>query len=161
MSPSLFSHAPDLPDRPEPQPPVHCEVVVPHAPTEAFEGFTDLIHLWWPVDSRSVFGEGSHVEFEDRVLTETSPTDEVSVWGEILDWQPPVRLSLTWHPGTTPAAADTVEVGFTASGEDTTLVRLNHTGWERDPDGAARRADYAVGWPAVLERYLRFMGGTA
>ncbi|MCG2624873.1 SRPBCC domain-containing protein [Arthrobacter sp. I2-34] len=161
MSPSLFSHAPDLPDRPEPQPPVHCEVTVPHAATEAFEGFTDLIHLWWPVDSHSVYGEGSHVEFEDRVLTETSPADEVSIWGDVLDWQPPVRLRVTWHPGTTPATAGTVDVEFAPAADGSTVVRLTHTGWERDPEGASRRAEYAAGWPPVLHRYVRFMGGTA
>jgi hypothetical protein len=159
MSSSLFSHAPDTPDRPGPLPALHCEVTVPHAPTEAFDGFTDLVHLWWPVESHSVFGEGSHVEFEERTLAETSAEDEVSVWGEILDWQPPGSISLAWHLGTSPVSAGTVEIGFTAAGPDSTVVRLSHTGWERDPDGAQRRAEYAGIWPEVLGRYLRFMGG--
>ncbi|NKX56868.1 SRPBCC domain-containing protein [Arthrobacter mobilis] len=161
MSSSLFSHAPDLPEQPAPLPDLQCEVAVPHAPAQAFEGFTDLIHLWWPVESRSVYGEGSHLEFEDRVLAETSPADEVSIWGEVLDWQPADSLRLTWHPGTSAASASEVRIAFVASGEDRTLVRLVHSGWEKDPDGAARRGDYEAGWPGILARYARFMGGPA
>ncbi|MFD1212235.1 SRPBCC domain-containing protein [Arthrobacter sp. GCM10027362] len=160
MSSSLFSHAPDRPDRPEPLPDLHCEVTVPHGPKEAFEGFTDLIHLWWPVESDSVFGEGSHVEFEYPVLTETSPADEIVVWGEILDWQPARRLRMSWHPGRS-AAAGGIEIEFIASGADATLVRLTHTGREQGPDGQGRRAESAAGWQAVLDGYARFMGAAA
>jgi Activator of Hsp90 ATPase homolog 1-like protein len=158
MNASLFSHAPDLPERSAPQPALHAETTVPHGTTEAFDGFTDLIHLWWPVESRSVFGEGSHLEFEDRVLAETSSSDEVAVWGEVLAWEPGRGLRLRWHPGRSAAAAGTVDVEFVPSGPETTLVRLTHAGWEQDPDGTARRAEYAAAWPEVLGRYARFMG---
>jgi hypothetical protein len=40
-----------------------------------------------------------------------------------------------------------------------TEVRLVHDGWEGAEEPAAARAEYAAGWPVVLERYVRFMGG--
>ena len=88
MSPSLFSHAAEEPQPSKVLEPITFEVTVPHPPEQAFEGFTDLIHLWWPVDTHSILGDGSHVEFEETVLTETSDRDEVRNWGDILEWEP-------------------------------------------------------------------------
>ena len=43
---------------------------------------------------------------------------------------------------------------------DGTEVRLVHDGWEGAEDPAAARAAYAKSWPQVLNRFVRFMGGT-
>lgn len=158
MESSLFSHAPQPPEPTQPLAPVSWEAAVPHAPEQAFEGFTDLIHLWWPVADFSVFGEGAHVEFEDRVLTETSEQDEVSVWAEIVDWQPKALIKLSWHPGSSSTAASEVAIEFLPEGPERTLVRLTHSGWQNVPDGEAERNWYTEGWAAVLSKYARFMG---
>ncbi|EMY32986.1 hypothetical protein D477_017262 [Arthrobacter crystallopoietes BAB-32] len=134
-------------------------MTVPHAPEQAFEGFTDLIHLWWPVADYGVLGGAAHVEFEDRVLTETSEQDEISIWAEILEWQPARLVRLSWHPGSGPTAASEVEVEFLPEGAERTVVRLTHSGWHNVPDGEAARTRYVHGWPAVLSKYSRFMGG--
>ena len=161
MNSSLFSHAPREPEPSKSADPVHCRVTVPRESQEAFSGFTDLIHLWWPVDRQSVAGEGSHVEFEDHVLTETTLDDEVHVWGEILEWTPGSHLRCTWHPGTSPGASGEVDLDFVDVGDGRTEVRLTHSGWENMPEGGRERVAYADGWPQVLARYVRFMGGTA
>lgn len=161
MNTSLFSHAPQEPEQPKRVEPVHCQVTVPQASREAFDGFTDLIHLWWPVDSHSVSGDGSHVQFEDDVLTETTLDDEVHVWGEILEWEPDSRLRCTWHPGSNAGAAGELTVEFAESHPGRTEVRLSHSGWENMPDSQQGRAEYAEGWPQILGRYVRFMGGPA
>jgi hypothetical protein len=51
-----------------------------------------------------------------------------------------------------------IRVVFSAV-ENGTEVRLIHDGWEGAEDPAASRASYAEGWPRVLQRYARFMGG--
>jgi uncharacterized protein YndB with AHSA1/START domain len=161
MDTSLFSHAPREPEPAKSAEPVQYRVTVARDSREAFEGFTDLIHLWWPVDSHSVAGEGSHVEFEDKVLTETSIEDEVHVWGEILDWVPNSYVRLTWHPGTSPATSGELRIDFTEAAPGSTEIHLIHSGWENMPDGQQQRSDYAEGWPEVIGRYVRFMGGPA
>jgi uncharacterized protein YndB with AHSA1/START domain len=161
MDTSLFSHAPREPEPANSAEPVECRVTVARHGREAFEGFTDLIHLWWPVDSHSVAGEGSHVEFEDKVLTETSIEDAVHVWGEILDWVPDSHLRLTWHPGRSPATSGELRIDFAEAAPGRTEILLVHSGWENMPDGQQQRADYAEGWPEILGRYIRFMGGPA
>ncbi|MNU10249.1 hypothetical protein D3C72_2572940 [compost metagenome] len=45
--------------------------------------------------------------------------------------------------------------------EGGTEVKLIHDGWEGAEDPAATRESYAEGWPGVLERFARFMGGAS
>jgi hypothetical protein len=159
MASSLFSHASQPSEPVRPAAPVICEVSVPHAREQAFEGFTDLIHLWWPVADYGVFGEGSHLEFEDRVLTETSDEDEVQIWADIVEWQPGVLIQLSWYRGSGPGAASRLEVSFEQDGPEISVVRLVHSGWENAPAGGSAREEYAEEWPAILAKYARFMGG--
>ncbi len=160
---NLFSHAPS--DTPEPDggaglEPVVVAVVVPGAVARAFIGFTEHAHLWWPMEERSVFGAGSYVEFEDLLILETADDGRTAVWGSIDDWQPPLSFHASWHPGTTALWSTELRVAFRAV-EAGTEVRLVQTGWEGAEDPARARADYSAGWPTVLERFVRFMGGAA
>jgi uncharacterized protein YndB with AHSA1/START domain/uncharacterized protein YciI len=137
-------------------PPVRRQVVVPAGAEVAFAVFTDEIGSWWPVDlGHSVFGAGAAVNVRDRQVVETSPDgQEEAVWGTILDWEPPRRLRMTWHPGRGPEVVTEVEVRFEPVAGDQTLVTLEHRGWERLGDPLAARRGYNVGWPTVLDRYL-------
>ena len=58
---NLFSHAAAAPEpeRSEELDPVVCTVVVPGTVARAFMGFTEHTHLWWPLESHSIFGTGS------------------------------------------------------------------------------------------------------
>jgi uncharacterized protein YndB with AHSA1/START domain/uncharacterized protein YciI len=137
-------------------PPVRRQVVVPAGAEVAFAVFTDEIGSWWPVElGHSVFGAGAAVNLRDRQVVETSPDgQEEAVWGTILDWEPPRRLRMTWHPGRGPEVVTEVEVRFEQVAGDQTLVTLEHRGWERLGDPLAARRGYNVGWPTVLDRYL-------
>jgi uncharacterized protein YndB with AHSA1/START domain len=130
--------------------PIRREIVVNAAPDRAFDLFTGRIGAWWPLDRFGVFNDGT-VAFEGELLVERSGNRE-TIWGEVLEWNPPGGLAITWHPGYGSENATEIRVTFTAR-EDQTLVTLVHTGWERmtDPDAAA--AEYGNGWPGVLERY--------
>jgi uncharacterized protein YndB with AHSA1/START domain/uncharacterized protein YciI len=131
--------------------PVRRQIVVPVAPSVAFEAFTDDTGEWWPVARHSVHGEGSTVSFVNGQLVEVSP-DGPSVWGTVLDWDPPRRFRMTWHAGTDPADATEVCVRFDEVGSHT-LVTLEHTGWERRADAFAARSGYAGGWVGVLDAF--------
>lgn len=128
--------------------PVRREVVVAARPERAFEVFTDQIGTWWPLATHSVFGVAGHVAFEGGRLLERLG-DEVSEWGEVLDWDPPSLLRLTWRPGNPVEQATEVTVRFHAEG-DGTRVELVHTGWERHAHGVAAAENYGEGWPLVL-----------
>ncbi|MEC5182381.1 SRPBCC domain-containing protein [Arthrobacter sp. CG_A4] len=158
---NLFSHAPA--DGPEPAQtsgpdPVVCTVTVPGAVARAFVGFTEHTHLWWPMEERSVYGAGSYVEFEELLILETADDGRSAIWGSIDDWQPPLSFHASWHPGSSAMWSTELRVSFRAV-EAGTELRLVHSGWEGAEDPAAARANYEAGWPWVLDRFVRFMGG--
>src|SRR4051812_33215469 len=120
-------------------PPLLRQVVVPAGPQVAFDVFTSRIGAWWPVHRHSVYGEKSKAEFRDGRLIETGPDGEESVWGEVLDWEPPRRLLLTWHPGYGADDASEVEVSFAPVTDDLTIVTVEHRAWENYDDPRAAR----------------------
>ena len=159
---SLFSHAQepsgsDDESAAEALDPVVLTVVVPGSVAHAFTGFTDHTHLWWPLESHSVYGAGSYVEFEENLILETADDGRTTIWGTLDDWQPPLSFHATWHPGTTALWSTEFRVAFRAV-PDGTELRLFHDGWEGAEDPAATRAKYATDWPGILARYARFMG---
>jgi uncharacterized protein YndB with AHSA1/START domain len=134
--------------------PVRKSVTVPAAPQRAFELFTAHFHEWWPLATHSVgiedavsvaFGQGA-----GAAITETLADGTTCRWGTITRWEPPYRVAFSWHPGTPPTEATSVEVTFTASGPGRTVVRLVHSGWEHRPDGADAREGYDSGWDPVI-----------
>ena len=133
--------------------PLRRQLVVPADAEVAFGTFTDEIALWWPLADHGVFGAGATVELRDGRLVETASDGQEAEWGTVLDWDPPRRLRLTWHPGQPADAATEVAVHFVPVGEGQTLVTLEHRGWERLADPAAARADYTQGWRGVLARF--------
>ena len=123
----------------------------------AFEVFTRRIGDWWPLQRYSCFEEdATGVVFEGERIVERSKSGEEAVWGEILAWEPPFRIAFTWHPGAEAGAPMTeVEVRFRPQG-GSTVVELEHTGWERLGEGwEETRSQYENGWPGVLDLYAQ------
>jgi len=138
--------------------PVVKEISVPLAPERAFALFTDGVAGWWPLRTHSVAREEAvSCRFEPRVggrLLETAADGSEHVWGTLLEWAPPARLVLSWHPGRPPETAQEVSVTFSAEGDGTRL-RLVHRGWERLAEVApGERDSYDSGWDYVLGLYL-------
>ncbi|MEE2569897.1 SRPBCC domain-containing protein [Pseudarthrobacter sp. J64] len=157
---SLFSHAAN--NVPEPGPDGGLEtlvasVTVPGPVSRAFEGFTDHTHLWWPMASHSVYGEGSYVEFEEQLILETADDGRTSIWGTVGDWQPPFTFQASWHPGSTALWSTEIRVVF-VRGEDSTTVEVRHDGWEGAENPVAVRNQWAQAWPEILGSFARFMG---
>jgi len=138
-------------------PPVLRTVTVAVDAERAFEVFTRRIGDWWPLQSYSCFEEdATGVVFEAERIVERSKSGEEAVWGEILAWEPPFRIAFTWHPGAEAGAPMTeVEVRFRPQG-GSTVVELEHTGWERLGEGwEETRSQYENGWPAVLDLFTQ------
>jgi uncharacterized protein YndB with AHSA1/START domain len=139
-----------------PVPPVEKSVEVPCAPERAFRAFTAEIGQWWPLSSHSVARERARgVTIEPRLggrIFETDASGAEAEWGRVLDWSPPHRLVITWHPGRAADSAQTVELAFAAEGTGT-RVTLVHRGWENLGADARRMRDaYASGWDPVFTR---------
>lgn len=94
-------------------------------------------------------------------------------WGKVLKWEPPHRVTLSWHVGPghdkpewtadpDPAKASEVEIRFTAEGPGTTLVELEHSKLERHGEGYEQlRAmfDGPGAWGHILELYAKAADG--
>jgi uncharacterized protein YndB with AHSA1/START domain len=134
--------------------PVRKSVHVDRPPDEAFAVFTTGLGRWWPLASHSL-GQARAVTcvMEERAggaIYETNDAGERFPWGQVVTWEPPRRIVMTWHPGQPPEAAQEVEVRFSPDGGGT-RVELEHRGWQKLGQRAAESRDaYDHGWVDVL-----------
>jgi uncharacterized protein YndB with AHSA1/START domain len=127
------------------------------APVErAWELFTDRIADWWPTRSHSIHEERvESVVLEGRPggrMFERTADGEEAHWGEVVAWEPPRRLVISWHVNPERPAPTEWEVVFEPEG-DGTRVEFEHRGFERYEDAAAASAGYDTGWDVVLGRF--------
>ena len=157
----IFSHAAPRPgyNAATPEPRI-TEVNVPVELREAFDGFTDSIHLWWPLAEYSRFGPDSHVGFEEGSLVEESSDGDQYLWGQLRSWEPPSSLELSWQLGGNPLVPTRLRLQFESDGDGGTKVRLVQDGWPDGEEGARMREKFSD-WPVILARFVRFMGGPA
>lgn len=139
-------------------PPIRTVVAVGWSPEDAFERFTSQLGRWWPLATHSVGQDkADSVIFQGRVggeLIETWHDGTRSVWGTVVEWDPPRFVSFTWHPGRDPEGAQRLAVTFTPDGGGGTRVQLVHSGWETlGADAVEMRAGYVSGWAGVLGLY--------
>lgn len=150
-------------------------MTVPAPVDHAWAGLTEHLHLWWPADELSRWGEDSFFDLEDNALVETSAQDDENVWGEVVESDPGQWLDLRWRhlgsasttqvrlemmPVDEPASGDATRAGVTRSGiNESTSLTLTHSGWTAaDPQDVFDL--YRAFWPEALARYQRFMGGS-
>ena len=137
--------------------PIHKSITVPWNQSRAFERFTRGIATWWPLRTHSLgLARAETVVFEGRVggqIRESIQGGAESVWGTVLEWHPPERVSFTWHPGKPAATAQRVDLRFVPEGPGT-RVELTHSGWEAlGPLAKVARRGYPLGWAYVLCLY--------
>jgi uncharacterized protein YndB with AHSA1/START domain len=142
-----------------------ASVTVNAPPEKAFEVFTSGIGSWWPRSHHLGDAELTTVVIEPRAggrWYERTADGAECDWGEVLEWQPPQRLVLSWRIGTTwqleddPSRASVVEIGFAPDGAGSTTVTLVHTRLDRHGDDWPAMRDSVAGsggWPAVLQAY--------
>lgn len=140
---------------------IRKSITVDWAPEEAFRRFTAGMADWWPTETHSVGRSASlQVVFEEREggrVYERSPEGSESLWGSVLEWDPPSRFAMSWHPGREAEGAQRLEVSFHER-DGGTRLELVHSGWEKlgDPERIdAAMVSYSDGWDFVLGLYLK------
>ena len=123
----------------------------------AFDVWTGRISAWWPAD-HTVSGEANvAVVLEPRPggrIFERTAAGVEHDWGEIVAWEPPTRFVYLWHLRRDRADATEVEIRFIQRGE-TTLVEIEHRGWEAlGADGQTWRDRNNGGWATLLPHFV-------
>ena len=137
--------------------PIRIELEVHGPARHAFDVWTSRISTWWPAD-HTVSGEaGLTVVLEGRpggrIFERTSDGSEHD-WGEVTVWEPPSRLIYLWHLRRDRADATEVEIRFTDRDDATTLVEIEHRGWERlGAAGQDWRDRNRGGWATLLPHF--------
>ncbi len=113
------------------------------SPERAFAVFVEEIGAWWRPNglfqtTPRTPGRLSFEAGEGGRLIETLAGGKVFEIGKVLAWEPPDRVVFSWRQANFPPDLQTeVEVRFEAVGEET-RVSVEHRGFDRVPEGAAR-----------------------
>jgi uncharacterized protein YndB with AHSA1/START domain len=153
--------------------PIRKAVTIQTDPERAFELFTNEMGTWWPLDSYSrAVNEFQHEDVEVAELVfqarmggsilERMTDGRVLPWAEVIAWQPPQRVVLSWRPHSLPEPPTEIEVTFAARA-GVTRVEVEHRGWERlsDEFRASLYEIYARGWPFTLRCFAEAGRGVA
>lgn len=146
--------------------PVRKIVRVEASRERAFEVFTGRMSAWWP-KTHSV--NAGHPQ--DKVIVEPRPGGrwyEVGVdgaecsWGEVLAWEPPSRVMLSWHLNSQfqfdRSVKSEIEVRFFAEGANATRVELEHRIAAPDAQEIRTVVDGPNGWSMILAGYADCTG---
>jgi len=137
--------------------PIVVEFEVRASPQHAFDVWTTMPSLWWPRSHTVSQDPDLTVVFEPypggRIYEMTSDGSEHE-WGEVLVWEPPLRLDYLWHLFFDRSEATEIMVTFVETGEGS-RVRLVQTGFERlgDDVGPERRRRTSLAWAEVTGHY--------
>ncbi|MDX1883765.1 SRPBCC family protein [Mycolicibacterium sp. 120270] len=148
---------------------VHREVTVAGTPERAFDLFTKRMADWWPAEHHLATSPVVAMTVEPEVggrLYDTCADGSESVWGRVVEWNPPAGFTFawmitgTWQLETDVEKASRVTVTFTAEG-DRTRVAVVHKDFWRMREGGQGMADAvgaADGWGSGLARFAEFVG---
>jgi uncharacterized protein YndB with AHSA1/START domain len=136
---------------------VERSIVVQCSMDRAFQIFTDQLNRWWPKSHTRSGDPNTTVTIEPWQggrLYERTPAGIEHVWGQVILWEPPQRLSYDWYLGSSREQPSRVEVHFTELGNNQTRVAVQHRGPELVGALWARNyAIYAASWADVLPAY--------
>jgi len=129
---------PDVPD-------VFKSITVPASPAEAFAVYTENPAEWLP-PAHTFIKDAQVIAMEPRAggrFYERGADGREITRGMIVEWQPPVRLAVTWRIGVNwqpvfdDDHASVIVVEFRPVGRDATEVTLTYTHLERHGEFAA------------------------
>jgi uncharacterized protein YndB with AHSA1/START domain len=147
-------------------PNLHGSATVAMSAEQAFRFFTDSFGSWWPPEYHIGPTDMAAAILEPREGgrwyergTDGTETD----WGRVLAWEPPNRLVVTWQINgqwqfdPDPARASEIEVRFTPSGPERTMVELEHRHLDRLVDGQSiqQMIGQGGGWSTILETFAK------
>ncbi len=123
----------------------------------AWDVWTTKFSSWWPRGHTTSGDPDTVVTLEagvgGRIFERTSAGDEIE-WGRVTVWEPPARLSYTWHIGHDASEATLVELAFVAAGDGATRLEIEQTGFENLGErGLAYREGNTAGWGALIPHF--------
>ena len=136
----------------------------------AFSVFVEQMETWWPATHHIGEKPFETIFVEPRVggrWYERDVAGNLNDWGTVLAWDPPHRVTFSWHVGPghdqpdwvcdrDVAKASEVEIRFSAEGPATTLVELEHSKLERHGEGYQKLREIFDGPGAWQEILLLF-----
>jgi uncharacterized protein YndB with AHSA1/START domain len=140
--------------------PVRKTIQVNAPQARAFEVFTARFGSWWP--------KGHHiaaVEMKEAIIEprrggrwyEKGIDGSECLWGEVLVWEPPSKVVLSWRLNSKFQIDETVEseveVRFIADGVNATRVELEHRIASTDAEAIRAGVDSPQGWGGLLALY--------
>jgi hypothetical protein len=135
--------------------PIIVEFDVKASPGHAFEVWTEKPSMWWPRSHTVTRDPSRRVRTVSRRSNLRTGSDGVEhEWGEVLIWDPPVRIAYVWHLFFDRSQATEITVTFTEV-ESGARVRLIQSGFEKlDADfGPDRRTRTNQAWVELTELY--------
>lgn len=133
------------------------------SPERAFALWTERTSTWWPATHTVSAQRGVEVIIEPGVggrIYERTPKGEEHNWGQVTGWDPPSRITYSWHLRQDRADATEVEITFAHDGPGT-LVSIIHRGWDAlGGRGAAQRTLNERGWAGLLPHFRAAAGWT-
>ena len=99
--------------------PLVVEFAVAAPASHAFDMWANRTSLWWPPGHTMSGTDDFEIVFEGRPggrVYERSADGTEHEWGQVLDWEPPLRIRYMWHLFFDCAEATTVEVRFFPDG---------------------------------------------
>jgi uncharacterized protein YndB with AHSA1/START domain len=142
--------------------PVRKSVRVQLSQTRAFEVFTARFGAWWPKSHHIAPAEMKDAIIEPRQggrWYEKCVDGSECVWGEVLVWEPPARVVLSWKLNSEFQLDDEmdseVEVRFIPDTDGATRVELEHRITAVDAEEVAKRVSAPGGWGELLELYTQ------
>lgn len=146
--------------------PIRKRARVNAEPARAFEIFTQGMKSWWPARHSINNSPIQDIVVEQRVggrWLERGEDGSECQWGEVLAWEPPSRLVLSWQISPQwrfdPDLVTEVEIRFSADGAGT-VVELEHRleGYGPAADQMRQVFDSPEAWEATLARFAQAVG---
>ena len=138
--------------------PLQLSFEVACAPRTAFSTWTERASTWWPADHSASGERGLEIVFEGWAggrIYERTPSGVEHDWGRVTAWDPPTRLTYTWHLRFVPEEATDVEIRFIDLGGERTRIEIEHGGWEQlGAVAPARREGNRLGWSSVVPHFV-------
>lgn len=131
----------------------------------AFEVFTSRMGAWWPKTHSINKGvPPKDVVVEPRLgghWYEVGEDGSKCHWGDVLAWEPPAKVILSWHLNSKfefdHNVKSEVEVRFTPEGAHATRVELEHRIAAVDAEAIRTVVDSPNGWTGLLASYANLV----
>lgn len=146
-----------------------CKIIeVPVPVKTAFELFVSEFDEWWPKDytwSQEKLVEIRPGKGPGALCTEIGPYGFRCDWGRITHWQKNMKIGLKWQIGPNrepvpdPTKASDLSLEFKGKEDASTVLVLEHEGFENHGQGAADYRDMmdgTMGWDYILNKYRQY-----